>query len=267
MKDKLKIITDNTVNDLLNEEVILPSNYFRCFDKHAKTLEIDLGSEKFEEEMSKLLVDEFNDINSYVNTAMQTIDEASQVTLNAQEAIKNNDENALKSLYKQIKDLQSELENITDNVYKDYLTKVYNKKWLYHKYLSKDVTYKNDAIVALIEVSDYEYITEKYNKLISNNLLIFISKYLKDKLKEEDLDFEISRYLTNRFLILLNEEDMFNIETVLKTVNNVLDGTTLKSNSGIIIKPRFNYSISKVNKDQAFMKSLETLLEKVSSKA
>ncbi len=263
MKTKLKEITDSTITELLANEIILPSNYFQCFDKHAKTIDLDLDNESFEKELSELVLDEFNEINAYVNEAVKTIDSAASVTLEAQEAIKENNTLVLKNLYTQIKTLQTELQDITDNVYKDYLTKVHNKKWLYHKYLTREATFKEDNIIILIDVSDYEYIADTYNKLISNNLLVFIANYLKNKLGEESLKFDISRYLTSKFIISINSEDTSQLETLMNTISNVLYNTTLKSNSGVMIKPTFDYTIKKVKKDQAFHEALDSLLKNI----
>lgn len=263
MKAKLKEITDSTVSELLCNEIILPSNYFQCFDKHAKTIDINMDSESFEKELSELILDEFNTINKYVNDAVKTIDIAAGVTLDAQEAIKENNTLVLKNLYEQIKTLQKELSDITDNVYKDYLTKVHNKKWIYHKFLTKEITYKEDTSIILIDILDYKYISTTYNKLISNNLLVFISKYLKNKFTEEDYDFEISRYLTNKFIISVKNNDLLQLETLMSTITSVLYNTTLKSNSGVMIKPTFDYSILKVKKDESFHESLDMLLKNI----
>jgi len=266
MKTKLKEITDSTINELLKNEIILPSIYFQCFDKHAKTSEVDVHEESFEKELSDLIIDEFNVINNYVNEAITTIDLASGLTLDAQKAIKENNTLLLKNLYNQIGELKEELESITDNIYKDYLTKVNNKKWLYHKYLTKDAKFKDDAIIALIDVSDYEYISSTYNKLISNNLLIYISNYLKEKLKDEGLEFELTRYLSNKFIITFNEDDISSIVSLIENISSILFGTTLKSNSGIIIKPTFEFSMVKVKKDENFHEILTNLVKNIEAK-
>lgn len=265
MKTKLKEITDSTVCELLGNEIILPSNYFQCFDKHAKTIDVNLEDESFEKELSELILDEFNSINTYVNDAITKIDCAVELTADAQKAIKNENTLLLKNLYKQIGQLKDELESITDNVYKDYLTKVYNKKWIYHKYLNKETKFKKDAIIILIDVADYEYIAQTYNQLISNNLLIYIAKYLSTKLKDENLNFDVARYLKNRFIVTLEENDLVQIETIMSTISSVLYGTTLKSNSGVMIKPTFDYSIMKVKKEESFHEVLDLLLRNIES--
>lgn len=263
MKTKLKEITDSTVNELLGNEIILPSNYLQCFDKHAKLIDINLEDEEFEKEINKLLLDEFNQINEYVNDATKTIDQAAEITQNAQIAIENKDHLALKELYKEITTLQNELQTMTDNVYKDYLTKAYNKKWLYHKYLSKDATFKEDALIILIKVKDYEYIAETYNKLIADNILIFITKFIKKKFKEEGIEFKISRYLTNKFIMTLEPNDTTTIDTFMSNVASLLSSTTLKSNSGIMLKPSYEFSVQEVQKDKPFHESLNALLVNV----
>ncbi len=265
MKTKLKEITDLTVSELLSNEIILPSSYFQCFDKHAKTININIDDESFEKELNELLVEEFNTINKYVNDAAKTIDTAATLTLNAQEAIENKNTYLLKDLYSQIKNLQIELQDITDNIYKDYLTKVNNKKWLYHKYLDKDTNYKNDAMVILIDVADYNYIAQTYNKLISNNLLIYIASYFKNKFREENLNFDVTRFLDSKFIITLEGEDLGQMEILMNNISSILYNTTLKSNSGVIIKPTFEYAIMKVKKEESFHESIDLLLQNTKS--
>lgn len=263
MKTKLKEITDSTMTELLCNEIVLPSNYFKCFDKHAKTLDVEMNSDSFQKEISNLILDEYNEINSYVNVAIKTIDDVADLTLEAQDAINKNNSSELTKLHIQIKALQQELKNITNNVYKDYLTKVNNKKWLYHKYLTKEAKYKKDAMIILIDISDYDYISNTYNKLIANNVLIFISSYLRKELKSEHIDFEIARYLTNKFILSINEEETEHLETIINNISGVLYNKTLKSNSGIMIKPTFTYSISKVKKDESFHTSIDVLLSSI----
>ena len=124
---------------MLGDDIILPSTYFECFDKHARTIDVNLDSNEFEKELQNFLIEEYKQIDGYMHSAMKTIDEVSEIALDAQEAIKSKNQSLLDSLYSQIKILQTELENIKNNVYKDYLTKTYNKQWIYQKFLTKDV--------------------------------------------------------------------------------------------------------------------------------
>jgi len=270
MKEKLKEITDNTISELLGNDIILPSNYFECFDKHARTIDINIDSQEFEKDIQTFLIEEYKHIDDYMHDAMKTIDEVSEITLGAQEAIKNKNQSVLDSLYSQIKTLQNELENMKTNIYKDYLTETYNKQWIYQKLLSEKASFKNNCILVLVDIPDYEYITKNYSNLISNNLLIFISKYLKDKLKDEKIDFEIARYLKNKFVIIIKKDSIDNITSIMNNISNLLLNTTLKSNSGVIINPNFVFKIEDIKKDMLFhdilTKMLKSLGEKLTGK-
>ena len=60
MKKQLKKITDLTINELLNNEIILPSTYLDKFNYHAKELEVDLDDENFNKELNNLILKDFH---------------------------------------------------------------------------------------------------------------------------------------------------------------------------------------------------------------
>ncbi len=259
MKNKLKEITDLTVNELLAQDVIFPSNYLQCFDKHAKLINIDLDDEHFEKEIDTIILNEFNSINKYIIDATSTVEQAATATLDAQKAIENKDTSALKELYKEIKSLEDELKNMSENIYKDHLTKAYNKKWLYHKYLSEEATFRDNASIIFIDIPDYNYIYDTYNQLLADNLLIFTVKFIQKKFHDEGINCKITRYLTNKFLIILEKSNNKDIETFISNVSISLKSTTLKSNSGVLIKPACDYSVIEAIKGNSFHDILNTL--------
>jgi hypothetical protein len=56
LKQELKKITNLTINELLNNEIILPSTYFNKFNYHAKELEINLDDEDFKKELNSVIL-------------------------------------------------------------------------------------------------------------------------------------------------------------------------------------------------------------------
>jgi len=70
MKKHLRKITNLTVNELLNNEIIMPSTYFEKFNKNATTLEVNLDDDSFNKEMNKILVEEFDTIEVYMKSIM-----------------------------------------------------------------------------------------------------------------------------------------------------------------------------------------------------
>ena len=66
MKNELKKITDITINELLNKDVIMPSIYFEKFNKNARTLEINLSDSSFNKELNQIIIEDFNSIEDYM---------------------------------------------------------------------------------------------------------------------------------------------------------------------------------------------------------
>lgn len=185
MKEILKKITDDTINELLLNDIILPSSYFQCFDKHAKTLDINLEDKEFDNKLNNLIAQEFKDINEYASKALKSLEQVTNATKDAKEAIKNKDESSLKRIYQEMEDLKKELNSVSNKVLKDTVTKTFNKKWIYNIFLKNNEEFKNNGVLVLIEIDNCDYILENYGQLIYDNLQIFITKFVSKKIKEE----------------------------------------------------------------------------------
>jgi GGDEF domain-containing protein len=262
LKQQLKKITNLTINDLLNNDVILPSSYFDKFNYHAKALEIDLDDENFKQELNDLITEDFHVIENYMNLIMSsavTLSENSEKSLNA---ILNKDVNALTDVYKKMLLLEKEIKNLNNKLFLDDITNSFNKKWIYNKFLDANSLFQQDGMCLLIDVIDYRYIQDEYGELLANNLLIFASKFINQKLETEKLDFNMVRYNENKFLIFLTDIEKHKKE-VLNTILNLeqlLSNTTLKSNSGLFIKAKYVFKLSPFKKAQESKEVFEKLL-------
>lgn len=263
MKNKLKKITDNTVNDLLQKDIILPSQYFQTFDKHAKLLDTDIKDENFEKEVNQVIVKEFETINGYMTQTEQNIEKLSHVTKDAKTAIKNRDEAELTKIYKEIQSLQNEIASLQTEMYVDSLTKTYNKKWIYSQFVDIDGNIQSNGIMALINVSDYNYIQETHGNLIGDNLIKFLADYINRHIKNEGTQFKIARYSTNMFLLFFNESSINEVRTLINNIQKGLLNTTLKSKSGIMIQTSFYYTLNQYKKEDSFHSILESLTTKI----
>ncbi len=263
MKNKLKVITDNTVNELLQNDIILPSQYFQTFDKNAKILDTDISDEKFEEEVNKVIVKDFETINGYMSQTAINIEKLSNATENAKTAIVNRDEAELTKIYKQMQSLQKEIESLQNEMYIDSLTKTYNKKWIYSQFVDDVGNIKNDGIIVLVNISDYDYIQKTHGNLIGDNLIKFLSDYLNRHLKEEGIDYQMARYSSNNFLIFFKNSKINDVRVVINNIQKSLLNTTLKSKSGIILQTSFYYTLSQHKTKDSFQYILETLTTKI----
>ena len=58
----------------------------------------------------------------------------------------------------------------------DYLGK--SKKWIYNHAIKEDGTFKYAGLLLFIDLTDCNYLADKYGNLIADNVIIYISKYL-----------------------------------------------------------------------------------------
>lgn len=268
MNEELKKITNQTINEVLPNEVILPSTYFEKFNKNARILEIDIEDKKFEDKINSLIVQEFNTIEEYMNVIEKNISNLGEITKESKDAIKRKDYSTLNESYKKIELLEKEIQDLTSKIYKDSLTDTYNKKWFYNHYLDEKGQFKNDAVAVLLTIKDFDYIKEEYGKLIADNLVMFIIKFLKEHfvdskeyLGEPFEKYNLLRYFDNQFIIFVEEKSKQKVNTLLLNIKQLLTNTTLKSNSGLLIKANFDYSITTVKQKEAAKGIFEELFK------
>jgi len=264
MKNKLKQITDLTIKDVLQNEVILPSSYFKSFGENAKTFDVNLEettnqNSNLEHSLDRLLSDEYNTIDEYMKTTIASVETLSVATKIAQVAIKNNDTKSLNKIQNSMLNLEQELLSLKDEIYKDSFTKTFNRKWIYKYLLDEDSKVKENGVFVLLHVKDFDYIKKEHNELIANNLIIYILNFLNKNFHKENIDFVNARFFHDTFLISIKEEERSSLNTLLLNIMQMIENTTLKSKSGIVIKPRFNFSTLEYHKNDNFKILLETL--------
>lgn len=259
MKTQLKKITDLTVNELLNNEVIMPSIYFEKFNKNAKTLEINLDDTSFDKELNKIIVEDFETIENYMNSIMSNVGTIQKAANDTKVALKNKDIDMLSDIYKQMHTLEKEVKSLNSKLFVDELTNTHNRKWIYNKYLNKEADFKSNGIAILIDVIDYKYIEQEYGTLIANNLLIFITNFIKKNLKEEGSKYKIARFIDNQFFIFVSENNEKETKNLIFNIKQLLLNTTLKSNSGLVIKGNFDFYVKSFMENQSSKEVFENL--------
>lgn len=260
MKKKLEKITNSTINELLNNEIILPSLYLEKFSYYAKETQINLDDENFSNEINKIIVDDFKTIEKYMNFIISGISELKDETKDAKNAILNKNSNALDDVLEKIIKLEKEILSLNNELFIDEITKTFNRKWLYTKFLTKDALFEEDGFAILFDVNDYFYIQKEYGELLANNLLIFATKFISQKLKDEKIEAKIVRYLDNKFFIFIENQDENEIQNFILNLKQLLSNTTLKSNSGLYIKANYEFKMEIFKKNEDSKEIFEKLL-------
>ena len=129
MKKELEKITNLTINELLNNEIILPSLYLEKFSYHAKEIEVNLDDESFEKELNKIIVEDFKTIERYMSMIISNVSELKEDAKDARTALLNKDIESLGEVYKRTLMLQMagyKLTEIVEITHKEGILKTKN---------------------------------------------------------------------------------------------------------------------------------------------
>jgi len=250
MKKQLKKITDITINELLNKDVIMPSIYFEKFNKNARTVDIDIQDTSFISELNNVLVEDFNTIEKYMHEIEKNASLIKDAVKSTQTALLNKDIDTLTDVYSQMSKLEKEVVYLNRQLFVDDLTSSNNRKWIYNKFLNKKAEFKKSGVCVLIDISDFDYINSEYGTLLANNLIIFVNNFLKKSLKDENFNFNIARFFDNQFIIFIEDKKEKEVSELVFNMKQLLINTTLKSKSGLVLRADYKYSISKYKENE-----------------
>ena len=263
MKKQLKKITDITINELLNKDVIMPSIYFEKFNKNARTVDINIDDTSFVKELNNILVEDFNSIETYMKEIEKNTSLIKTAVTSTQTALLNKDIDTLTDVYSQMTKLENKIIVLNRQLFVDELTSSNNRKWIYNKFLNKKAEFKKSGVSVLIDITDFDYINSEYGALLANNLIIFINNFLKKNLKDEDFNYKIAKFFDSQFLIFIEDKKEKEVSDLIFNIKQLLINTTLKSKTGLALRADYKYSISKYKENQDSKEIFEQLFHQI----
>ncbi|MEA1915635.1 MAG: GGDEF domain-containing protein [Campylobacterota bacterium] len=256
MNKKLKNITDSTINQLLNQDIIMPSQYYTTFDKNAKDIDMYIHDDEFEKEISVVLEGEFEKISQYMNQTIHNINELSDATNSAESAIQNRDIEQLMKVNSHVQKLKKNIESLENEIYKDSLTKLYNRKYLNMKFLNENDTFNKKGIMVLVDINNFSKIIKKYGQLIGDNILRYAVSFIQKRLQKESIKCTFIHYSGDKFILFFKDQSQNSLNTLFDNIRFELLSKTLKSKSGHIISISFSYAVSSYLKNDKFYPTL-----------
>jgi diguanylate cyclase (GGDEF)-like protein len=252
MNKKLKDITDITINQLLNQDIIMPSQYYTTFDTNAKDKHMYIHDEEFEKEINEVIQEEFKKINDYMNHTIKNIDDLESVTSNVENAIKNKDLKELMKANQHIKKLKENIISLQNEIYTDDLTKKYNRKYLNMKFLNSDDRFSKKGTMVLIDINNFEKIIKKYGQLIGDNVIRFTVSFIEKKLEKEISSYSFIHYSRDKFIIFFKNHTEDELKSLFNNIRLELLNKTVKSKSGHIINIIFSFAVLQYQKNDKF---------------
>lgn len=127
--------------------------------------------------------------------------------------------------------LQGRISNLikylSNHAYRDYLTGVYNRAYLYNVYLSRVIGCKIGVLV--LDIDRFKLINERYGHEGGDIVLQSVAKLIGASLRPKD---KIFRYGGDEFVAILRDIDTAEIDQVAQKMSELIAKTSILCNNG-----------------------------------
>ena len=169
-----------------------------------------------------------------------------QTTSKAIEAIEGKNDATLNDVLLEAKKLRQEVQKLRESLYKDELTGVYNRKWLYDNLVDEDDLFTKEGVLAVIDLNYFKLVNDTYGHIIGDKVLVFVANQLK-KTKAE-----VIRYGGDEFLVVfLNESSSETVKTQLRKIRDELLKKHLKAKNAEF-RVSFSIGVAKFSTEDHF---------------
>ena len=220
MNKQLQELTDLTIKEILNLEIVLPEIYRDIF--YAKAKERGIKVSDIDKEVA--LIYALQKIQYIQDETERSTSELKENVSNARIAITNKDNMALQFIENNMVELESKIVSLQEELYMDELTRLYNRRWLFEKFL-KDDHFVSNGLLAFIDINSFKSINDNFGHLIGDKVLHVMGKVLKKVQNTTAI-----RFAGDEFIILHPNEDEDEIHKILHNVNLNLKKTPFKHN-------------------------------------
>jgi diguanylate cyclase (GGDEF)-like protein len=249
-KELLKIISNETLNEIDSMSIVTPSVYTKLFNEKAQSHNYNIDDEiKISQEI--LDIECKNLIEMRESNSKNAI-KLSASTSKAIDAIRQKDEISLNEALQEAEALKKEIEALKQLVYKDELTGAYNRKWIRDHYLHEDNDrFNSGGTIVIVDMDAFKDINDSYGHAIGDKVLIFISNNLKKS------KGDVVRYGGDEFLIFFKDDiEIKEVVSRLHKIHSYVIHKKLKAKNGEF-KVDFSLGISQFTTKNSFSEILE----------
>ena len=246
MNKQLQELTDLTIKEIRNLEIVLPEIYRDIFYTKAKDLGIKLSDIDKEAAMLYAL----HKIQLIQSETERSASALKENVINAKIAITNKDNMALQFIEDNMIELETKIASLLEELYIDDLTRLYNRRWLFDKFL-KDDHFKSNGYLAFVDINHFKDVNDKFGHIIGDKVLHVIGKVLKKVHNTTAI-----RFAGDEFIILSEQHDNDEIHKILHTVNQNLLKTPFKHNQELFYID-FSFGVASFKVKDSFKKVLE----------
>ena len=141
--------------------------------------------------------------------------------------------------------MEKRVDRLQKELYLDSLTLLYNRKWLFEKFL-KDELFTNNGVFAFIDIDKFKTINDNHGHSTGDKVLQVIARVLKK------IPHTIAlRYAGDEFIILSTTLTMQKLEKLLLTVQKNIQDTELKTQDKTF-STNFSFGITDFKENNSF---------------
>ena len=199
----------------------------------------------------------YGDFDETVQEVAQSVSDIKQSTKDVISAIDNNDGNALKSAYEQLKSYEARILSLEEDIYTDDLTGIYNRKYLFNHELDKQGQFKTDSVFLHVSINNFSQINKEHGHEAGDAVLKFVSKMCQKNLKVMGIHF--IRYLGVNFVALAKNSVSTKASKTCRNTVDLILGKKFKTHSGEVLNIELQLIETEVKQGQVFQEVYESL--------
>lgn len=231
MEERLKELTESVLSEIYKFDIVMPSLYLEIFQNRAKELNIE-----FEDRLNYSIDKELDKLYNIQDRTLSNSNRLYSEVESAKKAIKERDSELLNSIESSLVSMQQEIEKLKNELHRDELTSIYNRKWLIEEYL-EDGKFKTSGTLAFLDLNRFKYINDNYGHLAGDRVLKVIADFIS-KIPNSDA----IRYAGDEFLLISNDNVSANLTKALNRVLEGLKKTNFQTNNQKF-KVSFSYGV------------------------
>jgi len=249
----LKVVTNDTMKALRKYDIITPQLFKEIFFEKAKAHNLTIDPDELDHKTAELTLEKVYALEE------QTVESSHLLQRNidmASTAIDKQDKALLEQVQVQMEELFKRIKILESQLYTDELTKAYNRKWLFEKFLDNERFTHNGTLVFL-DIDKFKEINDTYGHITGDKALEMVTQLTKQIEATETV-----RYGGDEFILISKEPNQHKLEQQMKRLSRTLDHKRFKF-QGHTFSIHISYGLITFHQGEAFADVIEKVDKKM----
>jgi diguanylate cyclase (GGDEF)-like protein len=254
---KLSEITHNTKKKIYTKEIVMPSDYLVTFQDEARDLSRAYSTDFDLEDMIKEeLCNDLRKSSKLIEEMECVLKSVSFEIDKTLEAFQLGDESCLISAREEIKKLSQKVNFLSQEIYRDELTELFNRKWFFKEFLIEEKYPKKDGVICFIDLNGLKQINDSFGHKLGDKTIAFLGNFMKMNIT----DANIVRFAGDEFILLFDGKAIEEVTNIMNNVNQNLTKKqlrTTKNGKDHMFSISFSFGLSEYESGVSILSAIE----------